>query len=388
MSAKPAIFLDANAGAPLRREVAEALTALLSDPQSGLPNPSSSHAWGRRARRLLSEARERVAQSLGVQDPEGVIFTSSGTEANHLAVRGVLEQAPAGSHWAVSAIEHDSFEKLQSWAVKRGITVDVVPVDSQGRVSSSALRSCLHPETVLFSLNWVNNETGVVQDLGPLRSEMLAFAKEHKTRPPLFQVDGAQAWGKLPMNLEALGVDLACFSGHKIGALAGCAVLWRKAGVELAPIFPGKQEGGLRGGTENLLGIYALGVAAQSLDPAAYEKNLKPLREHLEKGILERLPGAQINGSQTERVANTVNVSFEGAPFESGALIQSLDREGFAVSAGSACSSGVSRASPILKAMGLSEDLARRTLRISLPQGTRRENLDALMDSLGRILAR
>jgi cysteine desulfurase len=325
---------------------------------------------------------------LGVTDPEGVIFTSSGTESNHLAVRGVLEAAPTGSRWAVSSVEHDSFEKLQTWAVKRGIAVDVVPADSQGRISSSALRDCLRPETVLFSLNWVNNETGVIQDLSALRSELLAFAKDHKTRPPLFQVDGAQAWGKLPINLDALGVDLACFSGHKIGALAGCAVLWRKPGVELAPIFPGKQEGGLRGGTENLLGIYALGVASQALDPSAYEKDLKPLREHLEKGILERLHGAQINGRLATRVANTVNVSFGGSPLESGALIQSLDREGFAVSAGSACSSGVSRASAVLLAMGLSEELARRTLRISLPQGTRRENLDALMDSLSRILAR
>ncbi len=388
MSAKPAIFLDANAGAPLRREVAEALTALLSDSESGLPNPSSSHAWGRRARRLLTEARERVAKSLGVQDPEGVIFTSSGTESNHLAVRGVLERVPAGSRWAVSAIEHDSFEKLQAWALKRGIAVDVVPVDSQGRVILSALRDCLRPETVLFSLNWVNNETGVVQDLGHLRSELDSFAEANGCRPPLFQVDGAQAWGKLPIQLDASRVDLACFSGHKIGALAGTALLWRKAGVELAPIFPGKQEGGLRGGTENLLGIHALGVAAQALDPLAYEMHLMPLREHLEKGLSEKLPSARINGRGAQRVANTVNVSFEGSPFESGALIQSLDREGFAVSAGSACSSGVSRASPVLKAMGLSEDLARRTLRISLPQGTRRENLDSLIDSLGRILAR
>ncbi len=369
----------------MRPEVVEALLPLLRDPSGVVPNPSSSHSSGRNARRHLVEARHRVARSLGSRvDPSEVTFTSSGTEANHWAVRGVLEPWLARGerpHWILSAVEHDSLPRLVPWLESRGGSVSVAPVDAHGRVELQALEALIRPETRLVSLIWVNNETGVIQDLEKAASLL-------RGRGIVFHVDGAQAWGKLPVDAHATGADLLTVCGHKIGALAGSAALWVRPGTVLEPLFAGKQESGRRGGTENLVGIVAMGAAAAAVDPVALDAELRPLRDALQEFCLRHLPGVRVNGAGAPRVANTLSLSFRGLSADSGLLVQRLDLEGYQLSAGAACASGRTQGSPVLHAMGVPEDEARAALRISLPRGIDAFALDGFRDVLKSTIER
>jgi cysteine desulfurase len=380
MPPRAAIYLDANASAPLKPEVQAALkTALLGDLL--LPNPSSIHAHGRRARRWLSEAREQVANSLGA-DPEQLILTSSGTEANQLAVRGVLEPWLARgepTHWILSAVEHDSTRQLTAWAKSRGGQVTHLPVDRDGRVSAESLAAALRPETRLVSAVWVNNETGVISDVEALRR----VCRAHGAR---LHVDAAQAWGKLPIAVEDTDIGLLTVSGHKIGAPAGIGALWVGRGVPLEPLLPGKQEKGRRGGTENVLGAIALGAAAAAIEPLAWARATAPLRDRLEALVRDRIPGTRVNGGDAPRVANTLNLSFDGV--EGDSLVMALDLAGFSVSSGSACSSGVLEPSHVLLAMGLPRAQAMAALRVSLPGPVEWESLAEFAMALEQTVAR
>lgn len=380
----PDLYLDANAGAPLRTEVLTALPSWLAL----LSNPSSLHSFGRKAKRLLNDARDQVARSLGPRTlSEQILFTSSGTEANQLAIRSTFEPALLRGekpHWITTSVEHDSILRMVDWLKERGGTVSVLPVDSEGRPEVERLSELVRPETRLVSAIWVNNETGVITDVEQLSREAL------KARVPL-HLDGAQAWGKIPLTLldqaSSSTIKFVSFSGHKIGALSGTGVLWRAGDVHPHPLMPGSQEFGIRGGTENLIGILSLGTAAACLSPMTWERNLLPIRESLEREILSQIPGVIINGAGAPRVANTMNLSFER--IERAGLTSALDLAGFAVSSGSACSSGVTEPSHVLLAMGRPPGLALSSIRVSftdaIPSDAAGEFVKALASSVQRM---
>lgn len=363
MLVRPEIYLDSNAGMPLRPEVSDALRRLLSTPLVGrgtpLPNPSSVHSHGRKAKKLLNQSREKIAHSFGPHVlPEEILLTSSGTEANQTAIRSALAPALERGervHWITTRVEHDATLKMTTELKAQGVEVSFLPVDEQGRPRISLLGELVQPSTRLISAIWVNNETGVFTDV-------MALTQEASRLGVPVHLDAAQAWGKVPLDLSACGATWVSFSGHKIGALSGTGVLWRRKGAPLRALIPGQQELGLRGGTENLLGIVSLGAAAEALSPIEWETALLPMRKRWEERIL-RIPGAILNGAEATRIANTMNFSFEGV--ERADLVAALDLQGFSVSSGSACSSGVSEPSHVLLAMGRSPGMAGSSIRIS-----------------------
>jgi cysteine desulfurase len=385
---RDAIYLDANAGVLVHPRVGEALRAILQDEIFGA-NPSSVHVHGRKAKHLVLEARDRVARSLGaLTNPDSLVFTSSGTEANQLVIRSVFEpileaqiNAKTRAHWITTPVEHDCNLQMIDWLKDRGGEVSLLPVDANGTPDVSKLSSLLRPETALVSAIWVSNETGVISPAVELARECL------KASVPL-HLDGAQAWGKIPVNLDELakqGLTYAAFAPHKIGGLAGTGVLWSKKGARIISQIRGQQQANRRGGTENLLGIYAAGVAALQTD-ASEQNELTLIRDRLQKQIQSRIEGTLVNGGGAPRIAGTLNLCFEG--IERDGLVQALDLEGFSVSSGSACSSGVTEPSHVLQALGRSEGLARAGLRISIPSGTDWESLESFVTTLEVIVHR
>ncbi|OFZ05985.1 MAG: hypothetical protein A2070_08595 [Bdellovibrionales bacterium GWC1_52_8] len=387
MLKRVATYLDSNAGAPLQPCVVDALLPFLSESDRTLiPNPSSIHSFGRNARRCLSTARQQIAGSLGPKiDPEQVIFTSGGTESNQLAVQGFLGtflEAGVRPHWITTPVEHDSVLQIVSWFQKRGGRVSFLPVDFNGAPVVSALESLWNEQTKLVSVIWANNETGVVSDVEALSQEVVRLGG-------VLHLDAAQAWGKLPIDLSRLGADMVSFSGHKIGGLAGSGALWVKPGLKLDSLIAGKQEKGRRGGTENLLGIISMGAAASTLDLAAVESwasSLEPLRDRLQNAICERIPRVIVHGASGRRVANTLNLSFEGVA--SDGLVMALDLSGYAVSSGAACASGAMEPSHVLLAMGRSPGEAIGAIRISLPREVNWPVLSDFVDELEKIVNR
>jgi cysteine desulfurase len=381
---KAATYLDSNAGAPLRPEVVKALLPFLSQENSVLiPNPSSIHIHGRSGKRALAEARERIAFSLGKSiDTEQLVFTSSGTEANQIAIRSVLEtrlQKGEKPHWITTPVEHDSNLQMIAWLQERGGSVSLLPVDGSGRPQVDALPPLFRPETALVSVVWVNNETGVISDIPGIISQTRA------QRVPL-HLDAAQAWGKIPIELSSMGAQFVTFSAHKIGGLAGTGVLWLDRGNPAHPAILGKQEKGRRGGTENLLGAIAAGAAAQVLNPTEWAERVGPLRDQLQSAICERIPGTEVNGGQVARVANTLNLTFAGV--EGDGLVMALDLAGYSVSSGSACASGVLEPSHVLLAMGRSKLQSMAAVRISLSDTLPWEKLEGFVQALARAVER
>lgn len=385
MPAKAAIYLDANASAPLSEAAGAELLSLLGvEARAGsprvLPNPSSPHIEGRRAKALLRRARERVAASLGADvKPEDLLFTSSGTEAAQAAIRAALEPALVRQqkpHWILTAGDHDAHVQMTSWLEARGGSVSVLGLTPQGAPDLAKLDALFRPETMLVSAIWANNETGVITDVGHL-SRLCAAASV-----PL-HLDGAQVWGKLLLDLRPEFAQFVSLSGHKIGALSGTGVLWcSSAAFKAAPLFPGHQEGGARGGTENLLGAVSLGAAASELAPAAWAERLAPLRDRLEREIDCRIQGTRIHGQGALRIANTTNLGFEGV--EKAGLVAALDLAGYCVSPGSACASGITEPSRVLMSMGLSSAASRSAVRVSLSQDNHWEELEGFIVALRR----
>jgi cysteine desulfurase len=266
-----------------------------------------------------------------------------------------------------------------SWFEQRGGRVNYLPLDSTGAPQVAALESLLQPETALISVLWINNETGVIADVGSL-------AQVAKARNIPLHLDAAQAWGKVKVDLLALGADWVTFSGHKIGAFAGIGLLWTPHAKKIRSNVLGKQDLGRRGGTENLIGIIALGAAAAAIEPEAWSARVQPLRDRLQEEVLRIIPGVLVNGGSGLRVANTLNLSFEN--LESDGLVMALDLEGYSVSAGSACSSGVLEPSAVLLAMGRTLSQAKAAIRISLPDDLPWSTLQNFVASLDRTVAR
>ncbi|MES0874383.1 cysteine desulfurase family protein [Sinimarinibacterium thermocellulolyticum] len=362
-------YLDHNATTPLDARVLEAMLPYLSGPYG---NASSLHRFGRAARDAVERAREQVAALVGCQ-PGEIVWTSGGTEANNLAVKGVA--AVRRGRLLYGATEHPAvMEAALALAGERDVAA--VAVDAQGIVDWSALAAQLAQGPVaLVALMRANNETGVVQDLAR------AAALVHEAGAWL-HVDAVQAAGRIAVDFRALGADLMSLSSHKLYGPKGIGALVRRAEVDLVPLHHGgPQEKGLRGGTENVAAIVGFGVAAE-LARQELERRTRhtlALRERLEAG-LATLPGVRVFAAGVERLPNTVQFALPG--FDGEALLMQLDRKGFAVSSGSACASGKHEPSHVLLAMGVEPEIARGAIRVSLGVDNTAEQIDAFVETL------
>jgi cysteine desulfurase len=353
------VYLDYNATTPVDRRVAAVMAPYV---EGCYGNPSSIHRLGREARAAVDRARGQVAACLGCAADE-VVFTSGGSESNNLAIQGVVNRA-GGGHVVTSAIEHPAVLEVVRALERQGrIELDVVGVDRWGRVDPAAIARALRPDTVLVSLMLANNEVGTVEPV----AEVAAVCRK---RGALLHTDAAQAVGKIPVDVTALGVDLLTVAGHKLYAPKGVGALFIRRGVELEPLIRGAgHEGGLRAGTENVLGQVGLGAACdlvrRELDGET--DNLRYLRDGLESELLDRWPGARVHGHHEHRLPNTSSIALPG--IDAGLLLERVADE-VAASAGAACHSGGVRVSHVLAAMGVDDELARGTLRLSVGRCT------------------
>jgi cysteine desulfurase len=371
------IYLDHNATTQLAPEVADAMRECQSPDYA---NPASQHAPGRRARRKMEDARERIGELLGAQltgtSPDRVIFTSGGTEANNLALFG-LSLAGTPSHAIISAIEHPSVVGPAEELARRGWQIDRLPVDKNGVVCVDKLSGRLRSDTAFVSVILGQNETGVLQ---PVR-EIAEICSRHEV--PCHS-DAAQVVGKLPVNFHALGVSALTVAAHKFHGPLGIGVLVLRSDVELRPqLFGGFQQGGLRPGTESLALTVGLLRALElwHAERDARAARLQQLRDLLETDLLRGWPAAVVIGRDAPRLPHTSNIAFVG--LERQALFMALDQAGVACSTGSACASGSSEPSPVHLAMGLDRDQISSALRFSLGAATREADV---RDSVQRIL--
>lgn len=373
--------MDANATTPLLPEVVAAMTPFWTE---HFANPSSVHQPGQHARAAVEQARQQLATLLHCR-PAEIIFTSGGTESNNLAIFGALE--PRGTdrpHVITSAIEHDAVLKAVEALGKRGdVDVTILPCTPSSRIEPAALAAALTPRTRLVSIMLANNETGAIQ---PIRQ----LAELAHAAGALFHTDAVQAAGKLPLEVDALGVDLLTLSGHKLYGPKGTGVLYLRRKTTLAPLhFGGPQERQRRAGTENVAGLVGLGCAtvlAQSWVNSERPAQLAALRDRLEQNILSQVPGSAVNGAGELRTPNTTNLRFDGVIAED--LMIALDLQGLAVSAGSACQSGALEPSHVLRAMGLTEAQARASIRLSLMRMTTAEEVQRASDLITQSVAR
>ena len=367
------IYFDHNATTPVSAAVLEVLVPALLEVHG---NASSIHQDGQLAKERLETARRQVASLLHC-DPKEVVFLSGGTEADNLAILGSVQPDPnVKKHVITSAFEHPAVLNTCRELERQGVEVTHVHPGPDGIVDPSDIRRALRPETVLISVMHANNELGTIQPI----EEIAAIAREAGV---LMHSDGVQTAGRIPVDVKTLGVDLYSISGHKLYAPKGVGALYVKNGTRLHPIqFGGRHEKGRRAGTENVPGAIALGAAARfaAADLEEESRRLAALRDRLEEGILRRVPSTGVNGSRSQRVPNTTNIYFDGIDGE--ALVIALDLRGFAVSSGSACSSGAVEPSHVLLAMGLSKERARASLRFSLGRTNTVEQVDALIDAV------
>ncbi len=371
-------YFDHNATTPVSAEVLETLVAVLRDVWG---NASSVHYWGQAAKQRLETARRQVAALIGARPPE-IVFLSGGTEADNLAILGTVRRVAAPrKHVITTAIEHPAVLATCAQLEREGVEVTYLPVSSEGLVDPDDVRRALRPETVLVSVMHANNEIGVIQ---PLRE----IARITREAGVVLHSDGVQALGKIAVNVEALGVDLYSLSGHKIYAPKGIGALYVRRGTPLAPIlYGGHHERDRRPGTENVPGAAALGAAASWVQSHLDSETarLAALRDRLERGILERVPQATVNGGKAPRTPNTTNISFAGVEGE--AMVIALDLRGFAVSTGSACSSGAIEPSHVLTALGLPPEQAKASVRFSLGRSNTEEQVDALIEAVAEVAA-
>jgi cysteine desulfurase len=367
-----AIYLDHNATAPVRPEVAEAMAAALRDLRG---NPSSVHAAGRAARAAVEAARAEVAALVGASAEE-IVFVSGGTEGNHLAIRGLAGRRPA--RLISSPLEHPSVRAALDALAVEGFEIVSVEVGAGGEITPDALRAALEPGAALVTLSAANHELGNAYDSAALAAVAHAAGAR-------FHADTVQAAGKLPLDLVAAGLDAATLSAHKLGGPAGVGAVFVRRGIDLAPLVSGgHQERERRAGTENLAGIVGFGVAARlaRAELSASAARMAALRDRLEQRLLA-VPGAQLHGDASARVPGTLNLGFEGAP---GQLVAAaLDLEGVCVATGAACTSGSLAPSPVLLALGLPPARAAEAIRLSLGPDTTEaevERVAALMPGI------
>jgi len=370
------IYLDHNATTPVDPVAAEAMMRSL---QHLFGNASSVHYYGQQAKAALDNARSALAALVGAE-PAEVIFTSGGTEADNFAIRGAAEALePSGrKHLITSGIEHEAVLNTFKALAKRGWRTTVLPLDASGSVSADRLRDAMTEDTALVSIMHANNEIGTIQPI----TELATIAHAHGA---LFHTDAVQSVGKIPVNVRTLGVDLLAVSGHKFYGPKGIGALWVKRGVRLSPFLSGgKQERNRRAGTENVPGAIGMGIAAslamQKMDAEA--GRLSALRDRLEAALGQSSDQVTILGKDSERLPNTSCFAIAGKSSET--LVMALDLAGYAISAGSACSSGKVRPSHVALAMGLGEGVARGALRVSLGAWNKAAEVDGFVAQLSK----
>jgi len=361
-------YFDHNATSPVAPEVLRDLTATLVEVCG---NASSIHHFGQAAKQRLENARREVAARIGC-DAKELVFTSGGTESDNLAIFGIARRAgKAAKHVVTSAVEHPAVLNACAQLERDGTEVVYLPVDSDGLVRLEDVKRALRPGTALVTIMHANNEMGAIQ---PLR-EIAALAHSCGA---VFHSDGVQMGGRMHVNVKELGVDLYSVSGHKFGAPKGMGALYVRKGITLeAVMVGGHHERDRRAGTENVPGAAAFGKAASMAFDWA---EIAPLRDRLEQGILTRVSGCHVNGPPEKRLPNTTNIRFDG--IEGEAIVIALDLRGYAVSSGSACSSGASEPSHVLLAMGLTPAEARSSVRFSLGPGNTAEQVDGLIEAV------
>ena len=372
------VYMDHNATTPVHPDV---LDAMLPFQREAFGNPSSVHRFGRRARVAVDDARDAVADVLRAP-AASVIFSSGGTEANNTIIKGVaLAQGQRGRHLVTSQIEHPAVLDACADLERQGYEVTYVPVDAHGVVDPQAVQDSLTDHTVLVSVMLANNEVGALQPI----ADIAAVAHD---RGALVHTDAVQAFGKVPLSVDELGVDFLTFSGHKVYAPKGIGGWYERTAAALRPLLHGgHQERGRRSGTENVAGIAALGKACDiaGRDATAEGERLRQLQQRLEHGIRERIGDVRIQSEEAPRVPGTTNASFGGTEGE--ALMMSLDLQGVAISTGSACSSGSLEPSHVLRAMRVPRPYLHGALRFSLGRSTTADDVDYVLDILPGIVA-
>ncbi|CAN5836155.1 cysteine desulfurase NifS [soil metagenome] len=380
------IYLDHAATTPVDPAVVEAMLPFFSE-QFG--NPSSIYRLGQDGRAALDQSRGIAASALACEASE-ILFTGGATESNNLALIGVAWQrrltnpdAPM-PHIVTTTIEHHAVIHATEWLERQGFDVTYVPCDDQGAIDPAMIEAAIRPETCLISVMQANNEVGVIQPI----AEIGAIARR---KGILFHTDAVQAAGVLPLSVDALTVDLLTLSAHKFYGPKGVGLLYVRKGTPIAyQQHGGGQEGGRRGGTENVPGIVGMAVALQRADQTReeYNRHCQALRDQLWKGIQAALPDAQLNGPVdfANRLPNNLNFAIPGVQGET--MLLSLDMQGIAASAGSACTTGNSEPSHVLKALGLSDERCRASLRLTVGRGNTADEIDEVIDSLVETVAR
>ncbi len=351
------VYFDNNATTKVLPEVAAAMLPFYTEHYG---NPSSIHRFGSQVGDKIAEARAQVAALIGAADPVEVIFTSSGTEGDNAAIRGMLEARPEKRHIVTTKVEHSAVLGLCQHLEKRGYRVTWLSVDENGALDLAGLGAALSNDTAVVSIMWANNETGVIFPL-----EQIGAMARAKGIP--FHVDAVQAAGKIPFKVSELPIDLLTISGHKFHAPKGVGALYVRRGITFSPfIIGGHQEKNRRAGTENVAGIIGMGKAAEiALGRVAEDSAwVKKLRDRLQALLLESCPDSRVNGAKEPRLPNTLNISFRYLEGES--VLVLLDQQGICASTGSACTAGSSEPSHVLRAMGVPADWLQGAVRFSL----------------------
>ena len=370
------VYVDNNATTKVAPEVLEAMLPYFSELYG---NPSSMHFFGGQVQKSVNEAREKVADFLGADTSE-IVFTSCGTESDNAAILGTLDSYPEKRHFITTRVEHPAVGNVSTYLGRKGYRVTELSVDREGRLDLDELKESITEGTVLVSIMYANNETGVIFPIEEI-GEIV------KAKGIAFHTDAVQAAGKIPLNMKKSKIDMLSISGHKLHAPKGIGVLYIRKGTKFSPsLIGGHQEKGRRGGTENVPYIIGFGKACELAKKHLDEENtrVKALRDYLEAKLLEKIPNTLVNGERVHRLPNTVSVSFEYVEGESILLL--LSDLGICASSGSACTSGSLEPSHVLRAMGVPFTAAHGSIRFSLSTYNTKEEMDYIIEHLPPII--
>ena len=370
------IYLDNNATTPLDPKVQIRMTEFLKE---YFGNPSSLYPIGRAVKEIITESRDVIAGALKAKRTE-IIFTGSGTEADNFAILGVIDAMPGKKEFITSTIEHPAVLETAHYLEKKGVKVTFIPVDNTGLIDLDRLQKAISDDTALISIMHANNELGTIQPIQEV-------AKMGKEKGVLVHTDAVQTFGKIDLNVDELGVDLLSVSAHKIYGPKGIGALYVRKGTNIMPfIHGGHQEGLMRAGTENTIGIVGFGEAVKIVQEKGEKdkKRIAKLADMMKKGIEEKIPRVKFNGHETDRIMGTLNYSFLG--LEAEAILLALATKDIYVSTGSACSEDSEEVSHVLSAIGLKPEIARSSLRISLGRFNKEEDIHVVLRELPEIV--
>jgi cysteine desulfurase len=378
MKARELIYLDNNATTKVDPAVVEEMLPFLTELYG---NPSSAYGFGQRVSKAIDLARERVAALLDCE-PSEILFTSCGTESTNAAIHSALSMDRDRQRLVTTRVEHSATLKTGETLSRRGHEVTWLGVDHEGQINLHELERAIRPDTAIVSLMWANNETGVIFPI----DEIAAIVR---AKGALFHTDAVQAIGKIPIKLRDAKINFLSLSGHKLHCPKGVGVLYVNRRTKFHPfMIGGSQENGKRAGTQNVASIVALGKACELAGQWMKHENTEvlALRDTFEKGVLEHIEGAHLNGGRSPRLPNTSSIAFDRV--ESEAMLMLLDQHGICCSAGSACTSGSLHPSHVLKAMGFSDDRARSSLRFSFSRFNTHHDLEHTLDVLPRLITK